>query len=102
MIPNDEKDYVLICGCNNGIDWSVKHENGMVEFTTEKGNKTKIPIDFYINQVIDFTDQVEQFYGNPSEKEVPKDDFDQNGFRQFRTEWNNLKSEWKKTAHNNV
>jgi hypothetical protein len=27
MIPNDEIDYVLICGCNNGIDWNVKHEN---------------------------------------------------------------------------
>ena len=102
MIPNDEKDYVLIFGCNNGIDWNVRHENKMIELTTEKGNKTKIPIEFYINQIIDFTDLVEQFYGNPNEKEVPKDDFDQNGFRQFWTEWKNLKAEFKKTAHNNV
>lgn len=99
MIPNKEKDYVLICGCNRGIDWNIKHVNGIVEFTTEKAVKTKIPIDVYVNQVIEFTNLVEQFYGNIDEKKVPKDDLDQNGFRQFWAEWNNLKSETKKIAH---
>lgn len=102
MIPNGEKDYVLICGCNNGIDWNVKHKNGKVEFITEKGIKTIIPIEFYVNQVIEFTDQIEQFYGDPKAKEVPKDDFDRNGFSQFWIEWSNLKAEFKKATHSNI
>ncbi len=96
LIPDDNKDYVSISGCNEGLDWNIKHENGNVKFTSEKGAVGKISFEQYKNMILDFTDEIESFYGDPNEKEVPNDEFDQNGFQQFWAEWTELKTEWRK------
>lgn len=95
LIPDDEKNYVTISGCNSGVDWNIKHINGNVHFTSLKGTEGILTFDQYKNMILDFTDKIELFYGNPNEKEVPNDEFDQNGFKQFWAEWKELKSEWK-------
>ncbi|WP_324026341.1 hypothetical protein QSV08_02660 [Maribacter sp. BPC-D8] len=102
MIPDEKKNYISILGCNEGVDWNIKHENGYVKLTTEKGTVAIISFELYKNIVLDFTDRVESFYGDPNEKEVPNEEFDQNGFRQFWAEWTELKTEWRKPAHNTV
>ncbi len=91
IIPNEHKNYVSIIGCNEGIDWNIKHEHGNVKLTTKKGTTTIISFKLYKNIVLDFTDKIESFYGNPNEKEVPNEEFDLNGFRQFWEEWRELK-----------
>ena len=100
LIPDDNKNYVTISGCNDGVDWNIQHKNGSVKMTSEKGTVGIIKFEEYKKAVLDFTDQIELFYGDPKEKEVPDDEFDQNGFRQFWAEWTELKTGWKKTAHN--
>ena len=102
LIPDDNKNYVTIMGCIEGIDWNIKHENENVKLTTKKGTIAIIPFKLYKDLILDFTDKVEFFYGDPNEKEVPDEEFDQNGFRQFWAEWTELKTEWRKTAHNNT
>ena len=102
MVPDDEKNYVIICGCNNGIDWNIKHNNKNIELRTEKGTTGIITFEQYKNLVLDFTDKVEGFYGDPNQKKVPNEEFDQNGFRQFWSEWTDLKTEWKKTTYNTI
>ncbi|USL95202.1 hypothetical protein D1J36_007935 [Riemerella anatipestifer] len=93
MIPNEKTNCVMIYGCNTGIDWNIKHEKGMVELTTENGNRVVITFDYYVAQVIEFTDEIEKFYGDPSKKELPNDNFEQEGFRQFWIEWKKLRQD---------
>ena len=87
MIANEDLSSVEICGCNNGIDWSVLHENNSVVLVTELGNKVKIPIDEYRRIVFAFADKIENFYKNSKEKSLPKDEFDRNGYIAFLNEW---------------
>ncbi|MBQ9150831.1 MAG: hypothetical protein IJX72_01170, partial [Clostridia bacterium] len=37
------KEELIICGCPNGIDWSVIHENGQIKLITENGQETVVP-----------------------------------------------------------
>ena len=102
MIPDDNKNYVIIQGCNLGIDWNIKHINKTVEIITENGDKAIIGFEEYKTKILDFTDEIELFYGDPNQKVVPEDDFDQNAFRQFWAEWTELKTKWRSTVHNTV
>ena len=93
-IPDDHRNYVIIQGCNSGVDWKTEHEDGLVKITSEKGDVGELSFDDYKKIVSDFVQKVEKFYGDPMLKNVPKDKFDQDGFNQFWTEWNSLKLKW--------
>lgn len=93
IIPNEgSENYVVIVGYPNGVDWSVKHQNGDVILTSEKGTQGKIPFDTYRKMIIQYANKVESFYGKPDRK-VPNES-DRKGFEQFWAEWRELKSKW--------
>ncbi len=87
MIANEELSKVDICGCPNGVDWSVLHENGNVVLVTEAGERTEILFDEYKTTVFAFADQVEAFYNAAADKKLPKDEFDRSGYIAFWNEW---------------
>jgi hypothetical protein len=96
MVIPDENivNFVQIIGCPSGIDWEIVHKGCKVTFKSEKGSTAELPFDEYRNMIIEFTDQIESFYGSPSEKNVLGDDLDKDGFDQFWAEWRDLKDRW--------
>ncbi len=102
IIPSDDKNYVTIWGCPEGIDFSIKHNNGNVIITYKKEIKAITSFENYKTQILDLTDEIEIFYGDPNKKDVPKDEFEQKGFKQFWSEWTELKTKWKNTVHNTI
>ena len=93
IIPDENKNYVTILGCNSWVDWNIKHEDGNVKFTSKQWTIGVIDFEQYKKMVLEFTDAIEAFYGDPKEKDVPNNEFDKNWFQQFRAEWNELKKE---------
>ena len=94
-------EFATTLGCIHGIDWTVKHKDGMVELTTERGNKTSLPFDFYKNKILDFVNEVEAFYGDPNEKTPYEKNKNNNDgyetpavFAAFWREWRFLKQKW--------
>ena len=91
MIPNETLSKVEICGCPNGIDWSVLHEGNDVVLITEAGNRAVIPIDEYRKNVFAFADLIESFYSGADDKILPEDEFARNGYVAFWNEWRALR-----------
>lgn len=93
----DEKNgYVTIMGCPNGIDWSIVHtDDGKVKHIADSGQEASIDKDTYKKIVMDFADQVENFYKTSLPKTIPTDDFDKKGYLTFWKEWQKLRDEWK-------
>ncbi len=91
MIANETLSKVDICGCPNGVDWSVFHENDDVILITETGKRTVIPIDEYRETVFAFADLIESFYKSSEDKIISEDEFDRNGYIAFWNEWNALR-----------
>lgn len=89
IIPSDVDDTVEICGCENGIDWSVLHTKGHVKLITEKGNHINIDLSTYMDIFFEFVDKVEKFYKNSRAKNIPTDEFKSDGYIKFWREWNN-------------
>ena len=87
MFANEDLSSVEICGCNNGIDWSVLHEKDSVVLVTESGNRVEISTDEYRQTVFAFADKLENFYKSATPKVLPTDEFDRNGYIAFWNEW---------------
>ena len=87
MIANEELSKVDICGCPNGVDWSVFHKNGNVVLVTEAGERTEILFEEYKTTVFAFADQIGSFYHSAADKKIPEDTFDRNGYIAFWNEW---------------
>lgn len=92
LIPNENLTEVDICGCPNGIDWTVEQVSGGVKITTESGRETFVPMDAYREEVFRFADKVEAYYARCSPKK-PYDDFSQKGYTAFWNEWHRRRSE---------
>jgi hypothetical protein len=96
IIADDEKDFVNICGCPSGIDWTIIHtDDNKIKHVTDNGQEAIIDKDAYKKMVLDFADQVENFYKSSLPKIIPTDDFDKRGYLTFWKEWRNLRDEWK-------
>lgn len=87
MIASENCDMVHILGCDYGTDWAVEHVGDTIKLTTEKGNETIIPIEEYRKVVFSFADKVEAFYKSCSEKNLPDDEFERNGYIALWNEW---------------
>ena len=88
IIANDDLDNVVICGCLNGIDWSVLHNSdNSITLVTEDGTEEIIALADYKAEVYKFADKIESFYSLCSPKVLPKDEFDRNGYIAFWNEW---------------
>lgn len=90
-------EFVIIMGCPNGIDWTVKHiENGQIKHISESGKEGIISKDEYQKMVIEFVNQVEKFYEQSKPKVIPEDEFDRKGYEAFWKEWKKLRREIEK------
>lgn len=63
IIANKTLDQVDIIGCNNGVDWTVLHDNGMIKLITEEGNTVSLYYLQYKEEVMYFANIVENYYG---------------------------------------
>lgn len=96
FMADEESDYVAIIGCPSGIDWTIIHtENNKVKHISDSGQEVEIDKDIYTAMVLDFADQVENFYKKSLPKTIPIDDFDKKGYLTFWKEWRNLRDEWR-------
>ena len=91
MMANEALSKVEICGCPNGVDWSVLHENDDIILITETGKRTVISADEYRKAVFAFADLIEAFYHSAEEKIIPEDMFDRNSYIAFWNEWKALR-----------
>jgi len=95
----DESDdeFVMIVGCSNGIDWTIKHiENEQIKHITEDGEEGIIGKAEYRKIVIEFVNHIEKFYKQSKPKVIPEDEFDRKGYEAFWKEWRKLKREVEK------
>jgi hypothetical protein len=96
IIAEDDNDFVTICGCPSGIDWTIIHtDDNKIKHITESGQEAIIDKEAYKFLVLDFADEVENFYKTSLPKAIPTDDFDKKGYLAFWKEWRNLRGEWK-------
>ena len=96
IIADDENDFVNICGCPSGIDWTIIHtDDNKIKHITDSGQEASVDKDAYKKTVLDFVDQVENFYKTSLPKIIPTDDFDKKGYLTFWKEWRQLRDEWK-------
>lgn len=86
LITNEELTEVDICGCPNGIDWSVIHDGDNIKMITESQNETVISLEEYRQKVYAFADKIENYYNSCTPK-LPEDDFDAKGYTAFWNEW---------------
>lgn len=94
FMADKEKEFVSIIGCPSGIDWTVIHtDDNKVKHITDNGQVATIEKEAYTKIVLDFVDQVENFYKLSLPKTSPTDDFDRKGYLTFWREWRQLRSE---------
>ena len=91
MIANEEGNKVEIIGCDQGLDWSVKHKAGLVIIEADKNLKTTYYYLQYKKEVLNFIGEVENFYKKAKERVLPEDELDREGYLVFWKEWKSLK-----------
>ena len=87
LIANAELTEVQISGCDTGTDWSTIHEGDMVRLILPSGQEEVVALREYQYKVLDFAKSVKKFYDACTPKEIPKDEFDRNGYTAFWNEW---------------
>ncbi len=87
LIANNDLSEVTISGCDNGLDWSVVHENGGVKLTLPSGEEEWVSLRDYRSEVILFADKVEAYYKSCQPKHISDDEFERNGYLAFWNEW---------------
>ena len=87
FIANDDLSNVTICGCPNGIDWSVKHEDNNIILELADGTNEIVSVTDYTSEVFRFADMVEEYYKICSPKILPNDPFTRDGYIAFWNEW---------------
>jgi hypothetical protein len=96
FIADDNEETVIIQGCNIGIDWKIIHsDNNKVKHILEHGYEISLNRDDYKSIVLNFADEVEQFYRDSKVKVIPTDDFERKGYLTFWKEWRRLRDKWK-------
>lgn len=86
-VPDKELENVYISGCDNGIDWTVKHNGNNVILILENGTETIVPLEEYRQEVYQFADKIENYYKSCSPKILPDDKFICDGYTAFWNEW---------------
>jgi len=95
LVYDDDMEEVYVGSCPSGFDWEVKHEDDKVILKTENGIETQIDFVDYKTKILEFVDEVEQFYKDSPKKEIPTDEFDRKGYLQFWKEWHEKRNKWK-------
>lgn len=93
IIAEEDKDSIIIEGCNEGTDWTVTHpNNSTVKHTLFSGEEVVIDKEEYKKIIFAFADEVERFYADSQEKILPDDDFTRKGYTAFWKEWKKLRN----------
>ncbi|MDF9824483.1 hypothetical protein M2475_000799 [Breznakia sp. PF5-3] len=92
FFQNEEQTKAVIIGCNNGIDWSVLHEDEEIKIVTESNKVTYVTFNVYKEVVFKFADEVKSIYDNSSAKILPNDTYLKDGYLLFWEEWNALRN----------
>lgn len=87
LIANEELSEVSIDGCDNGMDWSVVHEDAGVRLILPSGESELVSVQDYREEVVRFADKVERYYRSCLPKTIPENEFDRNGYIAFWNEW---------------
>lgn len=87
IVPDENLENVTICGCNEGIDWTVKHSGSDVILILESGTETAVPLEEYRQEVYQFADKIEDYYKRCSPKNVSSGEFEYDGYLAFWNEW---------------
>lgn len=86
-IPNETLDNVVICGCPNGVDWTIKHKKDEIVLILEDGMEETVSEKDYRKEVFQFADKIEAFYNKCKPKNLPEDEFGRSGYIAFWNEW---------------
>ncbi len=86
-VPDESLENVTIIGCENGIDWTVKHSGSDVILISESGTTVTIPFEEYRQEVYKFADKIEDYYKRCSPKNMPNDKSERDGYIAFWNEW---------------
>ena len=92
-VPDAGLENVVIIGCPNGIDWTVRHRGEEVVLTLESGAETAISLEEYRQEVYRFADKIEEYYRSCSPKIMPEDPFSRDGYTAFWNEWHRRRSQ---------
>lgn len=95
LISSDDQQTVFIYGCCNGVDFDVIHDNDQVIIRMDGSKVYTYSYDEYVKMVVDFVNEVEQFYINSPKRIVPKSEPEKSGFEAFKNEWLHLKGRLK-------
>ncbi len=94
-VGND--NFVAICGCPNGEELKIEHTNdNRIKITTLKESTCEIDFELFKENVLTFTNQIEEFYRKSNPKILPtaEDDEDRIGYLTFWKEWNAIKERY--------
>lgn len=91
MIANEKGNRVEIIGCNQGLDWSIKHEDGLVTIEADENLKTTYYYLQYKREVLNFIKQIEDFYKEKGQRILLENEIDKEGYLAFWKEWNDLR-----------
>jgi len=95
IIADDNNDCVNICGCPSGIDWTIIHtDENRIKHISDNEQEATIDKEQYKKLVLDFADQVENYYKTSLPKTIPTDDYYKKGYLTFWKEWRRLRDEW--------
>ena len=86
-VADEAGENVEIVGCDNGADWTLRHEGENVRLILPDGKEQVVPLADYRAQVFAFADKVEGYYRRCAPKVLPEDEFGRRGFLAFWREW---------------
>lgn len=88
IFAKEELTEVTIIGCDKGTDWATIHEGDNVKIILASGQTELVELAEYKKEVYRFADKVKAFYNSCTQKELPEDEIDRNGYIAFWNEWN--------------
>ncbi|MGN6547172.1 MAG: hypothetical protein ACTHK7_19120 [Aureliella sp.] len=83
---NTGDEDVAICGCPNGSDVLVTHDDGKVRLVSGDGSIYVVSADEWQQAVNDFSDAVRSFY-DLADPKTPSGETDSAGFAKLMAEW---------------
>lgn len=93
--PDEFGEICYILGCNNGIDWTVKHEGDFIRLIAENKESVDIPFEQYKAEVFAFSDKVKAFYDSNLPRDISDyEEYDRDGFKAFCAEWKMHYEKW--------
>lgn len=93
LIASRDLTEVEISGCDNGTDWTTLHDGDTVRLILPSGQEERVSLADYRAEVYRFADKIEAYYNSCQPKNLPTDEFDQNGYTAFWNEFHRRRTE---------